>query len=669
MKKELKKETSRKELEEAQLRMYQSNVEVLDLGDTKKFKNLKHSMLSYKSGSLFCRSCSKSFTSKSELISHIRMCFSIDNERKNRYTKTTEEIVVLDEEIGQLENTAGSAADTGIKKTFEVDKVISSDSEKFRSNYLFKNLQKPNPDSKKPKTDQLIEISDKENETSDELGGISDEEIEISDEDRETSDEESKTSDEESETSDEENRTSDEEMETSDEERETSDEEIEISDEEGKISDEKRGNSDEQIAGLHADSAADTGNFGFKQTCEMDKVSLLKRTANSVVLVLPLAVEVKRYLKNNPSVKCDINVTNTECPPILKKLSPDSREHKTDQALKESEISDEERKISDEKRKNSDEQTAGSHADSAAETGNIGSAQTFEMDKVLLLKRTKKYVMLGLPYGWKKQCMKRQGKNSEYWYFYLINSDNKKFRSNVEVAKYLENNPSVKCDLSVTNTNWHSRLQSILNKLQKPNLDSKEHKTDQIEEITDEEIRISDEDRENTDEERKISDEKREESDEQTSGLHSDSVANTGSIEIEQTCEVDKVSLLKRTANSVVLVFPLNVEVKRYLKNNPSVKCDISVTNTKCPFILKKLQKLNPDPKEHKTDQALGGSEISDEERKTPDEERKNPCKKREISDEENETLDEEKSKMEQLNSEVTSEPFEFDNSSEDEMC
>ena len=401
----------------------------------------------------------------------------------------------------------------------------------------------------------------------------------------------------------------------------------------------------------------------------MDKVSLLKRTANSVVIVLPLAVEVKRYLKNNPSVKCDINVTNTECPPILKKLSPDSREHKTDQALKESEISDEERKISDEKRKNSDEQTAGSHADSAAETGNIGSAQTFEMDKVLLLKRTKKYVMLGLPYGWKKQCMKRQGKNSEYWYFYLINSDNKKFRSNVEVAKYLENNPSVKCDLSVTNTNWHSRLQSILNKLQKPNLDSKEHKTDQIEEITDEEIRISDEDRENTDEERKISDEKREESDEQTSGLHSDSVANTGSIEIEQTCEVDKVSLLKRTANPVVLVFPLNVEVKRYLKNNPSVKCDISVTNTKCPFILKKLQKLNPDPKEHKTDQALGGSEISDEERKTPDEERKNPCKKREISDEENETLDEEKSKMEQLNSEVTSEPFEFDNSSEDEMC
>ena len=221
-------------MEEAQLRMYQSNVEVLDLGDTKKFKNLKHSMLSYKSGSLFCRSCSKSFTSKSELISHIRMCFSIDNERKNRYTKTTEEIVVLDEEIGQLEKTAGSAADTGsmgIKKTFEVDKVISSDSEKFRSNYLFKNLQKPNPDSKKPKTDQLIEISDKENETSDELGGISDEEIEISDEDRETSDEESKTSDEESETSDEENRTSDEEMETSDEEMETSDEESETSDE------------------------------------------------------------------------------------------------------------------------------------------------------------------------------------------------------------------------------------------------------------------------------------------------------------------------------------------------------------------------------------------------------------------------------------------------------
>jgi len=188
LKKELKKETSRKELEEAQLRMYQSNLEILDLDDTEKFKNLKNSMLSYKNGSLFCRSCSKTFTSRSELISHIRICFSIDNEWKKRYTKRTGEIVILEKGIGQLEKTAGSAADTGsmgIKNTCEID------NEKFRSNYPLKKLQKP-------KTDQLIEISDEENEISDELRGTSDEEIEISDEDMETSDEERENSDEES---------------------------------------------------------------------------------------------------------------------------------------------------------------------------------------------------------------------------------------------------------------------------------------------------------------------------------------------------------------------------------------------------------------------------------------------------------------------------------------
>ena len=126
-------------MEEAQLRMYQSNLEILDLDDTEKFKNLKNSMLSYKNGSVFCRSCSKIFTSKSEeLISHNRICFSIDNNRDN--AKRTAEIVILDEEIGQLEKTAGSAADTGsmgIKKTCEID------NEKFRSNYPLKKLQKP----------------------------------------------------------------------------------------------------------------------------------------------------------------------------------------------------------------------------------------------------------------------------------------------------------------------------------------------------------------------------------------------------------------------------------------------------------------------------------------------------------------------------------------------
>ena len=94
--------------------------------------------------------------------------------------------------------------------------------------------------------------------------------------------------------------------------------------------------------------------------------------------------------------------------------------------------------------------------------------ETFEVDKVRLLKRTSHEVQFSLPYGWKKFGQKR--KNSDHWDFYLISSDNKKFRSNPEVKRYLEKNPNVKCDLSVKNTQYSSDL----NKLEKPDPDIKE---------------------------------------------------------------------------------------------------------------------------------------------------------------------------------------------------
>ena len=93
---------------------------------------------------------------------------------------------------------------------------------------------------------------------------------------------------------------------------------------------------------------------------------------------------------------------------------------------------------------------------------------TCEMDKVTLLKKTDDDVEFSLPYGWKKIGHKR--KNSDNWDFYLISSDNKRFRSNPEIKRYLENNPNVKCDLSVTNTQWSSSLKN----LKKPNPDLKE---------------------------------------------------------------------------------------------------------------------------------------------------------------------------------------------------
>jgi hypothetical protein len=56
--------------------------------------------------------------------------------------------------------------------------------------------------------------------------------------------------------------------------------------------------------------------------------------------------------------------------------------------------------------------------------------------------------------GWKKVGHRRQtGKSADgRWDFYLHTPTGKKLRSNVEVAKFLAENPDVKCDISVTNT-------------------------------------------------------------------------------------------------------------------------------------------------------------------------------------------------------------------------
>jgi len=64
-----------------------------------------------------------------------------------------------------------------------------------------------------------------------------------------------------------------------------------------------------------------------------------------------------------------------------------------------------------------------------------------------------------LPYGWKKIGHRRQqGADDNRWDFYLISPCGKKFRSNPEVKKYLDQNPDVECDLDVTNTSRPSDL-------------------------------------------------------------------------------------------------------------------------------------------------------------------------------------------------------------------
>ena len=69
---------------------------------------------------------------------------------------------------------------------------------------------------------------------------------------------------------------------------------------------------------------------------------------------------------------------------------------------------------------------------------------------------TENYVEYSLPFGWKKTCKRRSNKRT--WDISVMAPSGKKLRSNPELYNYLEANPEVKCDRSVTNTSRPSRL-------------------------------------------------------------------------------------------------------------------------------------------------------------------------------------------------------------------
>ena len=64
-----------------------------------------------------------------------------------------------------------------------------------------------------------------------------------------------------------------------------------------------------------------------------------------------------------------------------------------------------------------------------------------------------------LPHGWKKVGYRRS--DNYTWDFYVYGPNGKKFRSNVEIRKYLERNPGVECDLDVTNISRPKNPQSL----------------------------------------------------------------------------------------------------------------------------------------------------------------------------------------------------------------
>ena len=73
-----------------------------------------------------------------------------------------------------------------------------------------------------------------------------------------------------------------------------------------------------------------------------------------------------------------------------------------------------------------------------------------EKSKIGPVKETENYREILLPYSWKKVCRKR--KNGDRWDCHVLSPQGKTLRSNIEIKKYLEVNPDVKCDRNVTNT-------------------------------------------------------------------------------------------------------------------------------------------------------------------------------------------------------------------------
>ena len=76
-------------------------------------------------------------------------------------------------------------------------------------------------------------------------------------------------------------------------------------------------------------------------------------------------------------------------------------------------------------------------------------------EDVFLVQKTEMYREYSLPFDWKKIGKRRKTatdsiNSSKNWDFYLISPDGKKFRSNVEVSKYLQNHPEINYEPSVT---------------------------------------------------------------------------------------------------------------------------------------------------------------------------------------------------------------------------
>ena len=81
--------------------------------------------------------------------------------------------------------------------------------------------------------------------------------------------------------------------------------------------------------------------------------------------------------------------------------------------------------------------------------------------------RNENRLTYSLPHGWKKIGYQRQeGERKGVWDFHVFSPCGRRFRSNPEIDRYLDQNPEVKCDRNVTNTSKSSDLNSPTRKIE-----------------------------------------------------------------------------------------------------------------------------------------------------------------------------------------------------------
>ena len=192
--------------------------------------------------------------------------------------------------------------------------------------------------------------------------------------------------------------------------------------------------------------------YGWKKNCQKRRNNASKDWNVYVTSpdgeMLQSCAEIEEYLSWNPQVKCDKNVTNTDQPRNLENIS------NTRNIATETCTSDNSRKLTEHLKKMSKHVWSCIYCDETF-------FEIVELNKHKKSTHQLTEIIYPLTYGWKKVCHKRRNNFSKDWNVYVTSPDGKMLQSCDEIDKYLDENPEVKCDKNVTNTDQPSNSENI----------------------------------------------------------------------------------------------------------------------------------------------------------------------------------------------------------------